>query len=238
MATHWSMSKIPDNFMGKFAGIASMALISIIIIASSLVLNVFFTRKIGNKNRQITLLIDSYTILLSLFLFAIYIAVLVWNTGTDFSMPKYTLLSGVILSILMLAATFYCLSRKQKIHEEIIKSKVEYSFGDSRYKDSLIEIRDDTIIFKNYYFPTRSKQVNLSQVEYIEEKPPTIWNGKYRLHGTGDLLFRIWFPADYERPSRDRIFIMKIKDKWTQIGFTAENSNIVSELFERKGLLK
>ena len=129
MATHWSTSKIPDNFMSKFAGIASMALISIIIIASSLVLNVIFTGKIGNKNRQITLLIDSYTILLFLFLFAIYIAVLVWNTGTDFSMPKYTLLSGVILSILMLAATFYCLSRKQKIHEEIIKSKVSVPSG-------------------------------------------------------------------------------------------------------------
>ena len=238
MATHWSMSKTPDSFMGKSAGVVSMALISIIIIASSLVVNVVFTGKIGNKNKQITLLIDSYTILMSLFLFTIYIAVLVWNTGVDFSMPKFALLSGLILSLLMLSATFYCLSRKPKIPEETVGPKADYSFGEGRYKDSLIEICDDTIIFENYYLLNRSKKVNLSQVEYIEEKLPTIWNGKYRLSGTGDLLFRIWFPADYNRPNRDRIFVMKIKNKWTQIGFTVENSNMVSELFARKGLLR
>jgi hypothetical protein len=74
-------------------------------------------------------------------------------------------------------------------------------------------------------------------VQYVKEKPPTLWNGKWRLHGTGDPLFRIWFPADYDRPSRDKIFAMKVKNKWIRIGFTVENSLAVSELFKTKGLL-
>ena len=106
----------------------------------------------------------------------------------------------------------------------------------SEYKDSLIEISEDTIIFKNYYFPIGSKRIKLSQVEYIEEKQPTLSNGKWRLHGTGD--FRTWFPADYGRPRRDKIFLMKVKNKRMRIGFTVKNSYTVSKLLRTKGLLQ
>jgi len=104
-----------------------------------------------------------------------------------------------------------------------------------QYKDKLIEITADAITFKKYYFPIGSKTIKLSQIEYIQEKQPTIKNGKWRLHGTGD--FKTWFPADYRRPTRDKIFIMKLKNKWMQIGFTVENSEAISELFRTKGLL-
>lgn len=184
------------------------------------------------------LFFDCLTLLLSIFLLTAYMSVLIWNVGADFSMPIFSYISGGILIVLTLAATYYIVTRKSEIPEEITDTKIDNISTKVEYKDNLIEIFDDTIVFKNYYFPTGSKSIKISQVEYVEEKPPTLRNGKWRLHGTGDLLFRIWFPADYDRPSRDKIFVMKIKNKWIKIGFTVENSYAISELFRNKRLLK
>jgi hypothetical protein len=104
------------------------------------------------------------------------------------------------------------------------------------YQDGLVEISRDTIVFKNYYFPLlTSKIVFIDNIEKVEVKEPSIFTGKYRYHGSGDL--RTWFPMDMNRHKRDKIFFLFLKNTWVRIGFTAENSGAVETFFKEKGLL-
>jgi hypothetical protein len=104
------------------------------------------------------------------------------------------------------------------------------------YADTLVEITRDSIVFRNYYFPFGSKKISLDHVKTVEILKPTLLNGKWRIHGTGD--FRTWFPRDMKRPSRDSIFIMTLRNRWWRIGFTVENANAVKQIFEEKGLIR
>ena len=105
-----------------------------------------------------------------------------------------------------------------------------------QYKDSLLEIVDNKIILKNYYFPSmKPKEVPIEMIERVEIKEPTVATGKYRFHGTGDI--RTWYPMDMERSKRDKIFFLFIKNKWVRIGFTSEHSAPVENYFREKGLL-
>lgn len=104
------------------------------------------------------------------------------------------------------------------------------------YSDKLVEITDNSILFRWYYFPFSSKRVRFSDVDYIVTKKPTFWNGKWRIHGTGD--FKTWLPCDWKRPIRDRIFIISFQNKWKRIGFTVEDSETVAKIFQDTGLLQ
>ena len=104
------------------------------------------------------------------------------------------------------------------------------------YLDKLVEITDNSILFRWYYFPFGSKRVILSDIDHIVEKKPTLWSGKWRIHGTGD--FKTWFPCDWKRPIRDRIFIISFHNKWKRIGFTVEDSETVAKIFKDKELLR
>ncbi|MDD2320061.1 MAG: hypothetical protein PHO83_08435 [Geobacteraceae bacterium] len=105
------------------------------------------------------------------------------------------------------------------------------------YQDSLISISGDKIIFAHYYFPTgKSKEVLLADIAWITVEKATIRNGKWRIHGTGNL--KTWFPCDARRPKRDRIFFAKLKSQWVEIGFTVENGEEVERHFKEKKLLK
>ena len=104
------------------------------------------------------------------------------------------------------------------------------------YQDSLISITADEIIFAHYYFPSgKPKVVRSSDIARITVKPPTLWNGKWRLHGTGN--FKTWFPKDNKRFRRDRIFFAALKGRWVEIGFTVEDGARVEELLKAMHLL-
>lgn len=107
---------------------------------------------------------------------------------------------------------------------------------DTLYSDSLIEIKHGSILFRRYTFFERDKLVLFSDIEKIVVKKATIWNGKFRFHGTGD--FKTWFPKDFQRYKRDKIFIAHIRYKWWRIGFTVEDSDMVIKIFQEKGLIK
>jgi hypothetical protein len=105
------------------------------------------------------------------------------------------------------------------------------------YKDSLLEISSDKIVFKNYYFPSlKPKEVSIESIDKVEVKEPSMRTGKYRFHGTGDL--RTWFPLDNARNTRDIIFFITLKHRWSRIGFTVEDSHTVQRIFRGKGLLR
>ena len=104
------------------------------------------------------------------------------------------------------------------------------------YTDELISITNKDIIFYNYYFPTgKKKHVKLNDIGNITVVEPTIRNGKWRIHGTGN--FKVWFPRDNKRPHRDRIFIATLKNQWVDIGFTVEDGDTVESLLRSKKLM-
>lgn len=102
------------------------------------------------------------------------------------------------------------------------------------YSDKLLDITDDAIVLKRYYFPRGAKRVAFSDIERIASEHPTWRNGKWRVWGTGT--FRTWFPLDWQRPSRDRVFIIFLLTSRRRIGFTAESSERVSAILRQKGV--
>jgi hypothetical protein len=104
------------------------------------------------------------------------------------------------------------------------------------YSDSLVEITGESILFKRYDIFERDRLVNFSDIEKIIVKNPSIWNGKFRFHGSGD--FHTWFPRDFQRYKRDRVFCAFIRGRWWRIGFTVENSAAVIKIFQEKGLIR
>jgi len=104
------------------------------------------------------------------------------------------------------------------------------------YQDSLIELTDQEIVFHRYYFPFGGdKHVALNFIEHIEVRQPSFWGGSWRLWGSSD--FRTWFPLDNKRPSRDRIFVAFLRGSSCRIGFTVEDSRLVTSLLREIGLL-
>lgn len=103
------------------------------------------------------------------------------------------------------------------------------------YSDELVDIDDNGIRLKKYYFPSaKEKFVKFSYILRIEKRQPTLINGKYRYWGTGD--FRTWFPLDLNRPKRDFIFFIRLSTQKTRIGFTVENTKAFIEAAESKGI--
>jgi len=105
------------------------------------------------------------------------------------------------------------------------------------YRDHLVSISDDKIIFEHYYFPSgKQKIVKLADIEWIQVKKSTILNGRWRIHGTGN--FKTWYPRDNKRFKRDKIFFAKLKGRWVDIGFTVEDAAQVEKIFNQKNLIK
>jgi hypothetical protein len=103
------------------------------------------------------------------------------------------------------------------------------------YSDALVEIGDDAIRLKGYYFPFGSKRVSFGEIAEVVVEKPTLINGKWRIWGSGNL--RTWFPLDLKRPSRDSIFIIKLASGFRQIGFTVEDSGRVRQILAETRLL-
>ena len=104
------------------------------------------------------------------------------------------------------------------------------------YSDRLVTLGHGAIIFHGYYFPTYGRKVvPLSDIASIVSKKATFWNGKWRLHGSGDL--KTWFPADFLRFTRQRIYFATLKSQWVKIGFTVEDSDQFEKVLRTKNLL-
>jgi hypothetical protein len=104
------------------------------------------------------------------------------------------------------------------------------------YSDKLISVTPQTITFYNYYFWGAEKTVLVEDVASIESFKSTLLNGKYRYWGTSGLYG--WMPLDWQRSSRDKIFLLHYKNKSFQIGFTVENSALAENAFRQLGLMK
>jgi hypothetical protein len=91
------------------------------------------------------------------------------------------------------------------------------------YEDSLVVLTPESLILKRYYFPTlKPKLLSLADIQRIEVVPANLWTGRWRIWGTGTLF--TWYPLDFGRPKRDRVFRLTQRNKSIRIGFTVENS--------------
>jgi hypothetical protein len=105
------------------------------------------------------------------------------------------------------------------------------------YKDKLIELTEQEIVFHRYYFPFGGdKHVLLSHIASVKVKPASVFGGSWRIWGTDD--FRTWFPLDGRRPGRDRVFVASLRDSSRRIGFTVENSQQLTDVLKERGLLQ
>jgi hypothetical protein len=104
------------------------------------------------------------------------------------------------------------------------------------YQDKLIELTDQEMVLHRYYFPFGgAKHVLWNQIECVLARPPSFFGGSWRLWGSGDFL--TWFPQDFARPSRDRIFIASLRSSVRRIGFTVEDSQKVASILRERGVL-
>jgi hypothetical protein len=104
------------------------------------------------------------------------------------------------------------------------------------YRDRLIEITDQEVVFRRYYLPLGGdRHVPLSQIESVQIKPPSLWLGSWRIWGGGP---RTWFPLDWARPSRDAIFVAFLRGSVARVGFTVERCKEVAEVLRQRGLLQ
>lgn len=91
------------------------------------------------------------------------------------------------------------------------------------YEDSQVVLTPESLVLKRYYFPTlKAKLLSLADIRRIEVVPPNLWTGRWRIWGTGN--FVTWYPLDFGRPKRDRVFRLIQRNKSIRIGFTVENS--------------
>jgi hypothetical protein len=107
--------------------------------------------------------------------------------------------------------------------------------SDPIYSDKLVEITEDSILFRNYYFPFGFRRVAFQDVENVVTEEAALHNGKWRVHGAGD--FQTWFPRDWKRSSRDRIFFVSFPHRRRRIGFTVEDPTTVENILSEKGFL-
>ena len=104
------------------------------------------------------------------------------------------------------------------------------------YSDHLVTITNGSITFNNYSLLLRPRRVAFADIDHIDVKEPSVTTGKYRLWGSGN--FTMWFPMDGGRSSRDRIFHAYLKGRGMNVGFTVENSSVVTAILQSRGLIR
>jgi hypothetical protein len=106
---------------------------------------------------------------------------------------------------------------------------------DILYSDNLVEISAETILFRRYYFPLGAKRLKLSDIERVIVQEPNFSTGKYRLQGSAGL--HTWSPWDLQRPKRNKIFLIILRNQRRRIGFTVENEMALEEILRERALV-
>jgi hypothetical protein len=103
------------------------------------------------------------------------------------------------------------------------------------YRDKFINLTDDFVEIFHYSVTGKPVKVPVEEIDRIVRMIPTLANGKYRFHGTGD--FRNWFAADYARSRRPFIYRVFIRNQWTRKGFSVEDDAAFAEAIQNHRVL-
>lgn len=100
------------------------------------------------------------------------------------------------------------------------------------YSDEYLDIFDDHMVFKNYYFlKFGQKRVNFADVGEFKEVRLTYFNGMSR--HTNNWYKPRW-PFDWKVKARREAFLIKPKGQWLGIGFSAAQPREVALLIHKK----
>lgn len=81
--------------------------------------------------------------------------------------------------------------------------------GEVLYDDGLVELDEQSITVRWYYFPLAlSKRIAYTEIRGIDHRAMGTWTGKGRLWGSGDL--RHWAPLDLHRPTKDIAIVLDL----------------------------
>ena len=100
------------------------------------------------------------------------------------------------------------------------------------YEDKFVKITEEAIEIKEYTFMKKPRIVPFDEISKLVVKRSTWWNGRYRTLGTGEFL--IWFAYDDRRFEKDCLFVMKVKNKYWRIAFSAEDPEVVTRIMDHK----
>jgi len=103
------------------------------------------------------------------------------------------------------------------------------------YSDGLVTVSETAITFNNYTLLLKPRIMKFTDIDHIDVFLPAMTTGKYRIWGSGN--FTMWFPLDSSRSSRDRIFHAYLKCRGMNVGFTVEQSGVVTTILRSKGLI-
>jgi hypothetical protein len=78
----------------------------------------------------------------------------------------------------------------------------------SLYQDGRIELTDDAVVVRGYYFPWGTKRIPYASIRALERVDLTVWRGKGRIWGSGD--FRHWANLDPQRPRKSVGFYLDL----------------------------
>jgi hypothetical protein len=103
--------------------------------------------------------------------------------------------------------------------------------GEALYDDGLVTLDEQGITLRWYYFPIPlSKRIAYSDIRDVQQQPMTLWTGKGRLWGSGDL--RHWAPLDVHRPEKDTAIILDLGGS-VQPVFSPEHPELVVALLDK-----
>jgi len=135
-----------------------------------------------------------------------------------------------IFSAIDLLIVYMFLWRTPK-QAKYFSNSASYSDG-ILYSDRLIYIDDNGLTIRLFYFPFGSKRVNFSDIAVVQ----AFKGGCMRIWGSDNL--RTWFGLDWGRMYRSMTFVIKRKNAWSRIGFTAKDSERVVSILRSRNLLE
>lgn len=103
---------------------------------------------------------------------------------------------------------------------------------DTLYDDGLVQLDDNGITLRRYYFPlATSKHIRYQDIRGVEARPMNWLTGKGRLWGTGT--FRYWLPLDTKRPSKNTLVVLDVGGK-LKPAFSPDDADQVVSLIQQR----
>ena len=229
MATHWSASNTPNDYMSRPMGAFFIPLLTSLVVGIEGA--IFYGLISVSNNKYVSRMFLTMLLSLTVFFFASNILILLYNVGININMTLWGFVLLTIMSVAILySVIMVAVNGRTKTNQTSTLTALDNV--PQTYSDKLVEITNDSIMLFDYYFPIGRKTIPFSKIEYIR----ILNGGSMRIWGSDD--FRTWYGADADRMSRDYRFVIHLKNKWSRSGFTVEDSNTVYAILNNKGLIK
>lgn len=99
------------------------------------------------------------------------------------------------------------------------------------YIDSIVELRDDDIVIKRYYWPVGRKRIAYTEIRGFTSRPLRAWHGQFRVQGI-DHRGR-WYSRDRHRGEKEQAIDLTVGRLINPV-LTPDDVDAVLDILERK----